>query len=45
MNEASLNDVHTEMNVTKGVRIGVSRGDLESGNDIRFFLIIAQQTR
>ena len=38
------NKAHNEMNETKGVRIGQSRGELDSGNDIRLFMIIAQQT-
>ena len=42
---STSNDVHNEMNDTKYVRIGKSRGELDPGNDIRLFLIIAQQTR
>ena len=37
----ALNDVHNEMNDTKGVK-----GDeLDSSNDSRLFFVIAQQTR
>ena len=39
------NEAYKEMNDTEGVTIGKSRGDLDSGNDIRLFLIIAQQNR
>ena len=38
------NDVHYEMKDTKGVRIGQSRGELDSSNDTRLFLVIAKQT-
>ena len=37
-------DAHNEMNYTKGVRIGKSRGELDSTNDISLFLVIAQRT-
>ena len=36
------NDAHNEMNGTIGVRIGYSRGELDSSNDIRTFLVIEQ---
>ena len=36
------NDAHNEMNGTKGVRLGKSRGELESSNETSSFLIIAQ---
>ena len=39
------NESYKEMNDTEGVMIGQSRGELDSGNDIRLFLIIAQQIR
>ena len=39
------NDAHNEMNDTQDVRIGLSRGELDSSNDISSFLVIAQQTR
>ena len=38
------NDVHIEMNDTKGVKLGSLRGYLDSSNDTRLFLVIAQQT-
>ena len=37
------NESYKEMNDTEGVRVGSSRGEIDSGNDIRLFLIIAQQ--
>ena len=42
---SALNESYKEMNDTEGVRIGQSRDELVSGNAIRLFLIIAQQTR
>ena len=39
------NDVHDEMNDTKGFRIGQSRGELYSSNDRRSFLVIEELTR
>ena len=39
------NEAYKEMNDTEGVRIGYSRGELDSGNDIRLFMIIEHQTR
>ena len=39
------NESHKEMNYTEGVRIGQLRGEINSGNDIRFSLIIAQPIR
>ena len=44
MMPASMN-AHNEMNDTKDVSIGQSRGEVDSINDTRLFLIIAQQTR
>ena len=38
------NEAHNEMNDTKGVSIRQLRGEIDPGNDIRLFLIIAQQT-
>ena len=41
MRQAS-NDAYSEMNDTKFVRIGSSKCELDSSNDIRSFLVIAQ---
>ena len=41
MRSASKN-THNEMNDTKGVLVGKSRGDLDLTNDTRLFLVIAQ---
>ena len=39
---SASNDAHNEMNDTKGVSIGSSRGELDISNDSRSFFIIAQ---
>ena len=36
---------HIDMNDTKCAWIGISRVELDSSNETRLFLIIAQQTR
>ena len=41
---SSSRKANYEMNDTKGVRIGYSRGELDLINDTRLFLVIAQQT-
>ena len=44
MRLASMN-AHNEMNDTKDVSIGQSRGEVDLGYDIRLLLIISQQNR
>ena len=38
-------NIHNELNDTKDVRIGYSRGDLDLSNDTRLWLVNAHQTR
>ena len=40
---SASNDAHNDMNDTKGVRIGYSRGELHLSIGTRAFLIIAQK--